>query len=64
MNSQWEYLMINQYQATLTVQDEHGKLVPIPRLEMSKAQWTLGVQIALDGNNNVEAMYLIKVAKE
>jgi len=53
------YLSEVQYPAKLTVQEQTGNQVIIPRLNPSKAQRTLGIScIAPDGNNDAETEYL------
>jgi len=63
-NNKWMYLSKDQYLANLTVQEQSGKQVTIPRLELSKAQCTRGVHIAADGNNKAEVECLTQVTKE
>ncbi len=63
-NNKWTYMNQEQAPAKLMVQDKTGQLVTIPCLKPSKAQRTLGVQLALDGNNKEEAKYLTQVTLE
>jgi len=45
-------------QRKLQIPKDDGTIVTIPCLNSDKAQWTLGVRLALDGNNTEEFKYL------
>jgi len=62
-NGKWMYSQpTSKY--CLQVPDDHGHLITIPQLGLSKARWTLGVCLAPDGNNNAESEYLLEVSKQ
>ena len=58
----WRYARIDETPAELHVRDQFGQVQKLERLEVSEARRTLGVRIAMDGNNNAEFMYLKGVA--
>ena len=49
--------------ATLSVRGADGQTTPLTRLEPSDARRTLGVRLALDGNNKAEFQFCLEQAK-
>jgi len=63
-NNESQYKTVNEVPGQLRVKKYPNGHIMIPRLEPNKARWTLGVRIALDGNNRDEAYHLQEVATE
>jgi len=63
INYKWQYKRDMELPGQLSIEQEHGKII-IPQLETSKACRTLGVRIAPDGNNQMEAHHLQGVVVE
>jgi len=64
VNKEWQYKREKELMGQLSIEQSNiGKII-IPQLEVDKARRTLGVQIALDGNNRAEALHLHRVATE
>jgi len=63
-NQQWKYKNNKELPGQINVTINQNKHITIPRLETSKVWRTLGIQLALDGNDNTKAQYLQEVAAE
>ncbi len=63
-NGKWRYRSRDQIPGSLFVHNDKGQQTQIPHLEVSEAQCTLGVRIALDGNSSTKLSYLVSVATE
>jgi hypothetical protein len=58
-NNRWKYASIEDTPGNLTIRDVSGSLrVPLERLEVSEARETLGVFIAMDGNQEQQTAEL------
>ena len=60
--STWEYRKLEDLPGEFTIQDKTGSTFPLQRYEVSHADKTLGVYIAMDGNEEEEIAYLTKVS--
>jgi len=58
----WEYRKLEDLPGEFTIQDRTGVTFPLQRYEVSHADKTLGVFIAMDGNKDTEIAYLTKVS--
>jgi len=63
-DGKWQYQPKQELVADLKVSDAWGHLHTIPRLEVTEARRTLGVQLAPDGNSTAEFQYLKTTATE
>ena len=57
------YATCNDEPATLSVRGPDGQTKSLTRLEPSEARHTLGVRLALDGNNEAEFQFRLTQAK-
>jgi len=60
--STWKYRKLEDLPREFTIQDKTGSTFPLQRYEVSYADKTLGVHIAMDGNKDAEIVYLTKVS--
>ena len=56
--NQWQYAQWEDQECKLKILQADGTKVTIPRLNTCEARQTLGVQLALDGNNQAEFLHL------
>jgi len=63
-NGTWQYGVCSCTKASLQVKNSHGHCCIIEHQEPHKAQWTLGVRLAPDGNCMAELQYLQSIATE
>ena len=61
-NDRWVYLTINDHPGTISIFDSDRNRVPLERLEVGDARETLGVFLALDGNQQAEFLKLRGIA--
>jgi hypothetical protein len=50
----WEYKTIAELPGTLALKDHQQHVLPLTRLEVSEAQETIGLWIAMDGNQTAQ----------
>jgi len=62
-NQQWKYKSNMEEPGSISV-TTGNKIIQLPRLEPFEAHRTLGVGLALDGNNLAEAQHMKEVAAE
>jgi len=62
--NKWKYITKHQKLGELSIKDDQQHQVAIPRLETNKAQRTLGVCLAPDGNWNTKLEYLMSVTSD
>ena len=58
------YATCDEEPATLSVRGPDGTIKPLERLDPAEARRTLGVRIALDGNNNEEVKFRMSQASK
>jgi len=63
-NQQWVYKNAVKLPGKVHIMINPDKKIIIPRLKTSEARRTLGVRLALDGNDATEAQYLQEAAAE
>jgi len=63
-NQQWKYKKAKDTLGQLSVQQPNSGRIIIPRLEPEEAWRTLGVWLALDGNDGAEVKHLTEVVAE